>query len=64
MPETKKRSNEPVTADIEEGPVADGRWIMRKQRIVKDDGRFLIFYEFEEAEREPQSPSLESRNLQ
>jgi len=51
-----------IVSEIEEKVVAGGRWIMRKERVVKEDGRFLIFYNFEvveEAEGGEYAPGME-----
>lgn len=55
--ETGHHPDEPVALDVEEKPIARGRWIMRKQRVVKEDGRILIYYDFK-------SPDSETRNPQ
>jgi len=49
-------STAPTGTHVEEKPVAGGRWIMRKQRIVKEDGRILIYYDFESPDHETRDP--------
>lgn len=46
----KEKHSEAATPEISEQLVAGGRWLMRKERVVKEDGRFLIFYTFEDVE--------------
>ncbi len=29
------------------------RWVMVKEKVVKEDGRYLIYYRFKEKDREP-----------
>ncbi len=46
----KEKHSEVATPEVSEKLVAGGRWLMRKERLVKKDGRFLIFYTFEDVE--------------